>query len=432
MSQRAIRNELLKKEETILGKYHIHPSYPKFPSFPQPPEPNYFFIKTSVKLPPSHLGLSHLFEIGFYLKSARDFIHIMFTCKKFRLFTNEYTEFNPIDDFTIFPLIKNQYFYFELSDYTDPRCFRKKPGMVKYVYYPEVSYTESLWLYYKVNLECPNVVYSGADYIRFGFIIPKHIHRMGDACFYSSPPRGLQSYTIPDHIWKLGQMAFKRCTNITEIICAKTNLYIPSLAFALDKNVMRVVLNGIDSLPQGLFAYCEKLTEVQIPTTVSYLSNFCFTGCKSLPEIHIPSIVTSIGFNSFEECLELTYVNLPDHIKEIPDYSFADCKSLVELKLPSKITRIGNAAFAFSAKLQSINIPSTVTYVGESCFLCCSQLVNIAEDIKNVKVKENFCTLTVANEDRIKLNNMKFIQELEAANSSDLEKMDWSSLRKYQ
>ena len=63
-------------------------------------------------------------------------------------------------------------------------------------------------------------------------------------------------------------------------------------------------------------------------------------------DVVIPDGVTSIGEYAFAYCESLTSITLPDSVKEIGEYAFSSCTSLTSLTIPDRVKEIDDCAFA--------------------------------------------------------------------------------------
>ena len=69
-----------------------------------------------------------------------------------------------------------------------------------------------------------------------------------------------------------------------------------------------VIPEGVTSIGDYAFSWCESLTSVQIPEGVTSIGNGAFYDCKSLTSVQIPEGVTSIGDDAFRCCESLTSI----------------------------------------------------------------------------------------------------------------------------
>lgn len=72
---------------------------------------------------------------------------------------------------------------------------------------------------------------------------------------------------------------------------------------------------------------------------------------------------------------KLSVVNLPSTLREIQDYAFYGCTAMNTLVLPDSLTTIGEHVFEGNTSLQTIYVPRSVTHIGSRNFRNCPNLV---------------------------------------------------------
>ncbi len=89
---------------------------------------------------------------------------------------------------------------------------------------------------------------------------------------------------------------------------------------------------------------CTALTDVVIPSSVTYLQYSCFLGCTSLKSIDLPDSIDTIKASSFAET-GLESIKIPSAVESVDTYVFRDCKALKTVSIPGKVTEISYYAF---------------------------------------------------------------------------------------
>ncbi len=124
------------------------------------------------------------------------------------------------------------------------------------------------------------------------------------------------------------------------------------------------------------------LTNVKLPTGMTYLGSSAFESCSRLREVIIPEGVTSIGNDAMKYCRKLSNVSLPSTLTSISSGAFNSCRNLTSINLPRGLKNIGsgyNVSFSdygtfANSGLKEVVIPDSVGAVGGYCFYGCSEL----------------------------------------------------------
>ena len=168
----------------------------------------------------------------------------------------------------------------------------------------------------------------------------------------------------------------------------------------------------VTSIDDWAFGYCEGLTSLTVPNSVTTIGYSAFSQCKNLT-ITILNTATDIESLAFADVLNLFYsgqaegcpwgakflngvfgengfvyhindntilvgyngdetdVIIPDNVTAIGDNAFCDNHDIKSVTIPNSVTSIGNYAFSMCIELKTINIPSSVKSIGREAFRSC-------------------------------------------------------------
>lgn len=154
---------------------------------------------------------------------------------------------------------------------------------------------------------------------------------------------------------------------------------------------------------------CKNLTTVELPESLTDISNNAFANCTSLTDVDFSKCtnlkhLNGVKFNSnhtnlsngdgekneFLNCTALTRVDLSNCTKldRIWSSGFEGCTNLEEVILPSTTQMIGQKTFKDCSKLTTINIPDSLIYISQNAFQADTALTNI--DLNKVEtIKES-------------------------------------------
>lgn len=124
----------------------------------------------------------------------------------------------------------------------------------------------------------------------------------------------------------------------------------------------------VTNIGQYAFMWCEQLTNVVIPNSVTVISSNAFQ-ISCITNIVIPDSVTVIQDSAFYQCYSLHYIALPDSVTNLGPSVFQDCHSLTNARLPSGITQLPQSLF-YDAGLITLTVPAGVTNLGAYAFNC--------------------------------------------------------------
>ena len=137
------------------------------------------------------------------------------------------------------------------------------------------------------------------------------------------------------------------------------------------------VKTGVTSVSEYAFSGCDYLTNVTLADSVRKIGYRAFAG-TGITSITIPSSVREIYYNAFDSCTNLRTVNLPAGIESVA--GFTNCTSLENITIPKGVKSI--SSFSGCTSLKSISIPMGVTSI--SSFDGCTSLtsMNIPDSVR--------------------------------------------------
>ena len=279
--------------------------------------------------------------------------------------------------------------------------------------------------FYECN-QLPLILFSigGKTLVRYSesnmaaeYSIPTSVDYIANAAFAYC--EYLEKVTIPENVTYVGRYAFLYCTALADISIPDilTNFgadafygcdQLPPILFSDGgKTLVRYletitateysVPEGVTSIADVAFAFCENLVSVTIPESVTSIGDYAFWDCYGLTNISLPDTITRFGIDIFYGCDELppvlfsvggkilfvySYSNtepdysIPEGVVTIADGAFAYCDYLVSLTLPESLTRIENYAFWYCTGMTEITVPENVTSLGSWAFYGCSSLTS--------------------------------------------------------
>lgn len=139
------------------------------------------------------------------------------------------------------------------------------------------------------------------------------------------------------------------------------------------------------------FHYCENLTSIVLPNSITIIDDFAFAGCHNLSSITLSSNLVSLGEQSLFG-VAIDSITFPEGFTTIGYYAIGTSQPLV-VNFPKSIRKIGESAF--------------VTTVKEVHFPDLNTLLNIDEGKKNVYGDGNcgYITIPVVDSSTRELHN---------------------------
>ena len=120
-----------------------------------------------------------------------------------------------------------------------------------------------------------------------------------------------------------------------------------------------------------------QLDDVSLSSKITRIDGSAFAYCNKLSEIDLPTELKTIGEMAFFEDNILENVTFRDKVETIGAGAFAKCVKLKQIDLPQSLKTIGVGAF-MSVAAETFTVPASVTSIGGAAF---AQTTNMTEFI---------------------------------------------------
>jgi len=183
----------------------------------------------------------------------------------------------------------------------------------------------------------------------------------------------LTSVTIPSSVTNIADQAFTYCTSLEWIAVDALNSCYSSLAGVLFNKNQTVLVqypggkpgsytipNSVTSIADLAFYWCTNLASVAIPDGVTTIGLATFAGCLNLASVTMGNRVTTIGEQAFVWCTRLTNVTIPNSVTNIGHWAFESCgRGLVGVYFKGDAPAVDPAAFEGDENATVYYLPGT-------------------------------------------------------------------------
>lgn len=181
-------------------------------------------------------------------------------------------------------------------------------------------------------------------------------------------------------------MTFKTCKEF-EIIGEGAYKSVDGIIYSADMSILVkcpagregkiVIPDGVVEIAPGAFSN-SCIQEVVFPDSLQKIGMSAFAFCKRLERVDFGRGLKEIGDydnnNCFRSCSKISSLDIPEQVKFISPFAFQKCKQLKTLILHEGIEYIEDSAFADS-KIEAVEFPASLKRIGMYAFLDTSQIV---------------------------------------------------------
>ena len=201
----------------------------------------------------------------------------------------------------------------------------------------------------------------------------------------------LVSVSIPTCVTKIGSYAFYNCNSLSSMDIKDLSAWCKISFYNYASNPLLFV--------HHLYVNGKEVKDLVIPTEVTSISSYAFTGCRYLNSITIHKNVTSIGRSAFIYCGGLTNIIVEDGNSNYD--SRGNCNAIIQKStnallvgcsktvIPDDVTSIEADAFKGCERLESLTIPTNVTSIGSEAFSGCKGLASLRIEDTTQKLEAN-------------------------------------------
>ena len=215
-------------------------------------------------------------------------------------------------------------------------------------------------------------------------IIPNSVTTIGAGTFMDcSSLASIQG----DSVSHIGNSAFSGCSALTSIDIPNSVIDIDNYAFRYCNQLQDIsISNSVRDIGIGVFDDTQWYNDQ--PDGLLYLDDWCLGYKTSHLESNIIIREGTKGIANFKECGWICNVEMPSSLRYISSRAFYNCQSLKSVSLPDSLLYIGDGAFG-SSGIEEFTLPVSLELIGKGIFSSCRNLKRINYNARNSMVRGN-------------------------------------------
>ena len=136
----------------------------------------------------------------------------------------------------------------------------------------------------------------------------------------------------------------------------------------------------VTAIGASAFKNCNKITSINIPSSIVSIGNYAFDGCSNLSKVYISDLAAwcniDFGYEREKDDGYIDYYGASNPLI-YADTFYVNSSSVTTLVIPQGVTEIKPFAFYGGTNFTSVTIPNSVTSIGICAFSGCSNIEKV-------------------------------------------------------
>jgi len=221
-------------------------------------------------------------------------------------------------------------------------------------------------------VEIPDSTFEGCSLLR-QIRLPGGLVRIGNRAFYGCGQ--IHDLELPEGLVEIGDDAFNGVQKILDLKCPASVKHIGARAFKGVWDDVEVKLpERLESLGTDAFANCPSIRKISLPAVATPIKTAFPAAYSKIDSVKILGVPEVIPSEFCRDVVQLSGVEIPSSVTNIGEYAFSGLSNLAAIELPPNLRMIGEYAFNGDSRLVTIDLPQAVEMVGYRAFYGCGNI----------------------------------------------------------